>query len=142
MGTDISARIEHRLPPWRGADAWGVWAEGDFGIERSYLLFSALAGVRAEDGYPEAVAEPRGLPGRPTWGGPCDALRDHYACSWLSLAEVEEAHRRVLAWLVGHDGGKMPNGDDVRSGLEGVLAAMRHLEEDGLGARFVFGFNS
>ena len=58
MGCDIHAIIERKRPD--GSYSWWINA-GDPDIDRSYELFSVLAGVR-NDLNIKPIAEPRGLP--------------------------------------------------------------------------------
>lgn len=127
MGCDIHATIEakHTHPEsW-----WEVWATGDLGTIRWYVTFGALAGVRGEDCQP--VALPRGIPEDSPQRHDDTWLGDH-SRSWLTLEETEEAHRRALAAAPGV----------TMTGLEGVIAILRHLRDRGETARFVFGFDS
>lgn len=143
MGCDIHPLIEYQ--PWKPreseAPTWWTWAKGNFGIPRSYIAFSALAGVRQYEGHPEAVCPPRGLP--KDWHPENEGADspDWHSHSWLTLPEVEEAHRRVVAWLESY---RLLNRDtmDRKSGLEGVLTCLRFLASEGVEARFVFWFDN
>lgn len=85
MGCDIHAGIERKIE--------GKWILTEWlHIERSYTLFSRLAGVRAIGLDPKPVAKPRGIPDEVSdgfkyhlnyWEG------DAHSISWLTLEEMK-----------------------------------------------------
>lgn len=123
MGCDIHAAVEYREH-----SHWEVFAR-EVELPRSYRTFGALAGVR--DSEVEPAIQPRGLPAdlNPSWlrqGDDDNPLLGDHSFSWLTTAEFEEALSRV----------------DALPEYRAVLAAMRTLEESGLPARLVFGFDN
>lgn len=93
----IYAEIKHSWPV-RGTSpagySWDMW--GEIPESRDYNVYAALAGVRA--GWPEPVAEKRGLPQDvgyevkeefEKWG--CD----FHSTTWLTPAEFNEALSRI-----------------------------------------------
>lgn len=126
MGCDIHAFIEYQC------DDYHVTQSQVF-IDRWYILFGALAGVRDSDVVNLFPA--RGLPediGVETRGAWYDWQDDAHHASWLTTAEFEQA----IAVL--GERFEVTNAIDVQT----VLATMRHLDASSHLARLVFWFDS
>jgi len=90
-GCDIHAHIEIKV-----ADSWHYYAPAD--IWRNYTVFSKMAGVRAYNGSPEPMVEPRGFPENAsftTWMHREDEGLDGHTDSWLTLDEIDE----LIKWF-------------------------------------------
>lgn len=95
MGCDIHAFAEIKLNgKWHNYSA--------LEIDRNYLLFAKLAGVRDHLKEVEHIAEPKGMPDCPSevvqmecdkWG------TDGHSHSWLSSQEIET----LKEWLIEHN---------------------------------------
>lgn len=100
MSCDLHVHIEvkirywsHALPlAWEHLSMSRVYASTG-GV---YALFSRMAGVRAEDGDPPPIAQPRGLPRNATRLTRFDAAQwgpNGHTHSWLSIREMAELGR-------------------------------------------------
>lgn len=133
MGTDIHGFVETTT---RGGQVFYV---ADVKVERDYLLFACLAGVRDSVDCPAKHVPPRGKVPNPDWRTASlydQWIDDGHSYSWLSLAEVEAAAReyKMLA---------EPQGMSPQSmGLDVVLGVMRAIDAHGGTSRYVFFFDN
>lgn len=93
MGCDIHIHQEVKIA--------GIWHHlGMPSVQRSYRLFTRMAGVREVEGI-EPISQPRGLPEDITLLTKLDSTRDNYhSHSWLNAEEIcilqdwiEEMHK-------------------------------------------------
>lgn len=98
MGCDIHAFVEYQPGEWRGTSTYW-WFGSEFRLDRCYMLFSHMVGVRNRGPEPVVpVTEPRGLP--PDMSLQTSTFYDKqkgdaHDESWMTLPEFEEAVRRT-----------------------------------------------
>lgn len=100
MGCDIHLHIEVKI-----AGEWRHWAAP--GIDRDYMLFAKMAGVRNHWRI-KPIAEPKGMPDNLTFVTDFECKReglDGHSHSWLDIHEIEQLAKYVEETLKEEQGG-------------------------------------
>ncbi len=128
MGCDIHGHIEYRYSS--GKRQWFNFAAVD--INRDYVLFGYMAGVRKKDVEP--VVPLRGFPEDASlwvlsewheWDG------DGHHPGWLTYDELYKAHSHVVSYR-----------NEGEFTMVAVLAAMHSLQCSGMETRLTFWFDN